>query len=179
MQERGRERDKWKSYHCRKLRRNAIKFTFLLGSLFFLRFHYAILRSNNELFRIFFESFAHGKSGEGRYRERGGYPWKDNESDEKTKPTRNNNSSSSSTNKRSKNSKNMRYFVLMFNHIKSTKNGVWWYAFFPRQYINIVTAGQKMKADVIEMTITFGMFVCVRVCAFARSCAGAIHLRNT
>lgn len=53
-QERGRERDEWKSYHCRKLRRNAIKFTFLLGSLFFLRFHYAILRSNNELFRIFF-----------------------------------------------------------------------------------------------------------------------------
>lgn len=41
--------------------------------------------------------------------------------------------------------------------------------FFPKQYINIVTAGQKMKADVIEMTITFGMFVCKRA---------TIHLRN-
>lgn len=79
-----RERDKWKSYHCRKLRRNAIKFTFLLGSLFLLRFHYAILRSNNELFCIFlFGTFAHGKSGKRAKESGGGYPWKDNESDEK------------------------------------------------------------------------------------------------
>lgn len=70
----------------RKLRRNAIKFTFLLGSLFLLRFHYAILRSNNELFRcclhfsfIFGKTFLHMKKSWWIARTRRGYLWKDND----------------------------------------------------------------------------------------------------
>lgn len=55
------ESDKWKSsYHCRKLRRNAIKFTFLLGSLLLLWFHYAYIAKQQRIISHFFsQTFAH------------------------------------------------------------------------------------------------------------------------
>lgn len=65
----------------------------------------------------------------------------------------------------------MRYFVLMFNHIKSTKNGVWWCFFFPKQYITIDTAGQRWKRMWYRSKYHF-RHVCVPyICVTFKTCS--------
>lgn len=105
-----------------------------------------------------------------RRKKRAGYPWKDNESDEK-KEENMNTATAAATNV----VKTVKTCVILCwcSTTSEAPKMVFDGSFFPSQYINIVTAGQKMKADAIEMTITFGMFVCVFVSALTHSRARA------